>query len=374
MRWLLYNLTSTTQSGGVESSSWNIAQELLARGHEVTLVGGASARPLPAEAKGVRVAAFHFRPRQAFPDLGSRARKLLERLSLAQRAVPFLRQNGDRLLIFKPYDLAPALWAARGGRMRLGFLAGGSEFFPGYAFLARRLDYFAAVSAFTAGQIEKATGLKPQVNHLGVDLRRFHPQEPDWDLGRSLGLQPEDEVLVSAVRLVPLKGMQDALAALARLAPGRPRLKLAVAGEGDYAEKLAAQASELGLAERLILAGFVPQERLAAFYALGKVAVFPSQGEEALGLSAAEAMACGLPLAASRLGGLPEVVGDEAGLLTPPKDPDSLAKALAGLLDDESGRKAMGRAGRRRVEARFTWPACVDRLEAGIAGPGGKGV
>ncbi len=368
MRWVFYNLTSTTQSGGVETTTWLLARELLARGHEVTVVGGRSSRPLPPEAEGVQVVTFPYRPRQAFPDLGSRARKLLERLSLARRALPFLRGAGERLVVFKPYDLGPALWAARGREVRVGFLSGGTEFFPGYAALARRVHYFAAVSRFTAGQIERATGLRPRVNHLGVDTESFRPLEPDWDLGRSLGLEPGDEVMVSAVRLVPLKGLQHALAALARLAPSRPRLKLAVAGEGPYAEVLAGQARELGLADRLVLAGLLPHSRLASFYALGQVAVFPSQGEEALGLSAAEAMACGLPVVASDLGGLPEVVGAEAGVLVPCKDPEALARALAGLLDDEARRKAMGRCGRRRVEEHFTWPACAARLEAGLDG------
>jgi glycosyltransferase involved in cell wall biosynthesis len=373
MRWVLYNLTSTTQSGGVETSTWNLARGLMAQGHEVTLAGGQSERPLPAQAEGVKVVWFPFRPRESFPNLGSRARKFMERLSMARRAIPFLRANSDCLLIFKPYDLGPALWAARGSGIRVGFMAGGSEFYPGYAALAKRVDYFAAVSHFTAGQIERATGLKPLVNHLGVDLDCFRPLEPDWQWGRSLGLTPEDEVLASAVRLVPLKGMQHALAALAQLMESRPRLKLAIAGEGPYADSLKLQAESLGVADRLVLAGFMPQADLPRLYALAKAAVFPSQGEEALGLSAAEAMACGLPVVASDLGGLPEVVPLEAGLLTPPKNPQALAGALASLLDDEPRRKAMGQAGRDWVRAEFSWPACVERLEAGMLGANEQG-
>jgi glycosyltransferase involved in cell wall biosynthesis len=372
MRWVLYNLTSTTQSGGVETSSWCLARELLLGGHDVTLVGGTSTRRLPEEANGIRVASFPFRPRESFPNLGSRARKLMERLSMAQRAVAYLRANADCLLIFKPYDLGPALMAARGRQMRVGFMAGGSEFYPGYKALAKRLHYFAAVSHFTAKQIQDATGLKPQVNHLGVDLGRFQPLEPDWELGRSLGLEPGDEVMLSAVRLVSLKGMQHALAAVDLLAEARPRLKLVIAGEGPYAEELKSQADKLSLSDRLVLAGFIPQSQLAKFYSLGKVAVFPSQGEEALGLSAAEAMACGLPVVASRLGGLPEVVGEDAGVLIPPKNPEALAEALAKLLDDETGCLAMGKAGRAKVEAGFSWPACAARLEAGMMGLGGE--
>jgi glycosyltransferase involved in cell wall biosynthesis len=203
-----------------------------------------------------------------------------------------------------------------------------------------------------------------------VDLDCFQPLEPDWEWGSSLGLKLGDEVIASAVRLVPLKGMQHALAALAQLAASRPRLKLAIAGEGPYAGELKLQAQSLGLADRLILAGFMPQADLARFYAMARVAVFPSQGEEALGLSVAEAMACGLPVVASDLGGLPEVVSPEAGLLTPPKNPQALADALASLLDDESRREDMGRAGQAWVGAEFSWSACVESLETGMLGAG----
>ncbi|CAO0823270.1 hypothetical protein DFAR_3610017 [Desulfarculales bacterium] len=114
MKWVLYNLTTTTQGGGVEMSVWSLGKELALRGHEVTIIGGQSRRPLPAEAAGLQVLTFGFTPRERFVDLGTRARKLMERLSFARQALPGLRGGGfERLLIFKSYDLAPALWAAR---------------------------------------------------------------------------------------------------------------------------------------------------------------------------------------------------------------------------------------------------------------------
>ncbi|MBI5523085.1 MAG: glycosyltransferase family 4 protein [Desulfarculus sp.] len=367
MRWALYNLTTTTQGGGVEMSVWALGRELARRGHEVTIMGGQSKRPLPALAQGLGVRAFAFTPRERFPDLGTRARKLMERLSFARQALPDLRAGGfERLLIFKSYDLAPALWAARGRGMRVGFLSGGSEFYPGYATLARRLDYLGAVSAFTAGQMHMATGLTPLVNHLGVDFSLFRPAEPDPELAQACGMEPGDETLVAAVRLVALKGVQRAINALAILRDRRPHLKLLVAGEGPYRQELERRAQQAGVAGRVRLLGFLPPERLAGFYALGRVAVFPSMGEEALGLSIAEAMACGLPVVASRLGGVPEVVAD-CGLLVPPKDDQALAQALEGLLDDPARRADLAARGRERVAREFTWPACVARLEEGLS-------
>jgi glycosyltransferase involved in cell wall biosynthesis len=209
-------------------------------------------------------------------------------------------------------------------------------------------------------------GRAPQVNHLGVDGEVFRPAAPDAELAARAGIEPGDEVLVSAVRLVGLKGVQRVIRAVAALAPARPRLKYLVAGEGPYRPELERLIAASGLSTRVSLLGFLPQERLAGFYALGSLAVFPSTGEEALGLSIAEAMACGLPVLASRLGGVPEVVGED-GALVPPGDDQALAIAIAGLLDDPARRADLAQRGRARVLKEFSWSACAERLERGLA-------
>lgn len=367
MNWALYNLTTTTQGGGVEMSVWAIARELARRGHGVTILGGRGQRPLPSAVPGVEVRLYPFTPREKFPDLGSRARKLMERLSFARRAVGGLLELApQRILAFKSYDLAPVLWAGRRCGARIGFLSGGGEIYPGFASLARRLDYLAAVSAFNARQLAQASGVEPRVNHLGVDLERFAPAAPDPELARRAGLAPGQPAVVCAVRLVALKGVQRLINALAILERRHPDLRLLVAGEGPYRDQLLDRARAAGVAQRVNLLGFVPQERLAGFYALGRLAAFPSMGEEALGLAIAEAMACGLPVVASDLGGVPEVVGD-CGLLVPAKDDQALAAAIDALLGDSARREDLSRRGRERVGRLFSWSACVDRLEEGLA-------
>lgn len=371
MNWALYNLTSTIKSGGVETTVWNIAHELKERGHHVSVIAGQTSRPLPEVAGELKVMTFPFCPREEYPNLGTRARKFLERLSFARRAIPAIsREEYDRLVVFKPYDLAPSLWVGRRNGTKIGYLSCGTEFYPGFGLLAGRLDYLGAISAFNAGQVEKVSGLKVKVNHLGVSREIFRPADPDTELAARLGIEPGDEVLVSAVRLVPLKGQQFALEALARLSAKRPRLKLLVAGEGPYKQYLEGKAKELGLGGRVHFVGFRPPSELASFYALGRAAVFPSQGEEALGLSIAEAMACGLPVVASRLGGIPEVVGEDAGVLVPPKDVDALTGAIDTLLDQPKRQRTMAAEGERRVAELFTWAGCAGRLERGLAGKG----
>lgn len=365
MKWALYNLTSTTQSGGVETGVWRLANALARMGHEVDIIGGTASIDLPDFERGVRVLQFAYRSRDSFPDLGSRARKFMERLSFARKAGEALRGGYDRVILFKTYDIGPVLWALRKDKAKVGYLSGGTEYYPGYAFLAKRLDYLACVSRFNAGQMTKATGLKPLVNYLGVDTGCFYSAEPDREIARDAGLQQGDEVIVTAVRLVALKGVQRAIQAMALLAEKRPSLRMLVAGQGPYKPELEKEAKRLGLQRRVHFTGLMPQERLAGFYALGHLAVYPSLGEEALGLSPAEAMACGVPVIASDLGGLPEVVGD-CGILVGQRDVQSLAMSMEKLLDDRELCTRMIECGKARVTQNFTWQACAQRMIDGF--------
>src|SRR5437763_1359877 len=92
------------------------------------------------------------------------------------------------------------------------------------------------------------------------------------------------------------------------------------------------------------------------------VLVFPTIAQEALGRTAVEAMAAGLPVVASRIGGLPFTVAEGAtGLLCEPGEPDDLARKLEILLDDPELRWRLGQAGRRRFEEHYAWPVIIDR-------------
>src|SRR5262249_21761561 len=117
---------------------------------------------------------------------------------------------------------------------------------------------------------------------------------------------------------------------------------------------------ELGLAEHVHFVGRVEDERLLDYYAAADVFVLPSSSE-AQGIVALEAMACGLPVVATAVGGLLGTIDDgETGLLVPPGDVDALATALVGLLRDAPARMALGAAARRTVEREFAWSNAVE--------------
>ena len=125
---------------------------------------------------------------------------------------------------------------------------------------------------------------------------------------------------------------------------------------------LRCQAASYG--DRVVLAGVVPNHDLPLYYALADVLVAPSL-LEAFGLPAVEATASCLPVVASATGGLLDtVVPGETGLLVPPGDAVALARAIEEVLADSARASALGRAGRERVAARFTWDRIAETLAA----------
>lgn len=118
-------------------------------------------------------------------------------------------------------------------------------------------------------------------------------------------------------------------------------------------------ARDLGLEERVTFTGFVPDDDLAALYNTSTLLVLPSF-EEGFGLPVVEAMACGLPVAISNRGSLPEVAG-EAGLLFSPDDPEEIAAALERMLNDGDLRRRLRSEGLRRSEA-YTWKSASRQL------------
>jgi D-inositol-3-phosphate glycosyltransferase len=124
-----------------------------------------------------------------------------------------------------------------------------------------------------------------------------------------------------------------------------------------------AHVSEAGLASRVHLTGFIPEDRiLAAAFQEARVFALPSE-YEAFGLVLLEAMAQGTPVIASRVGGIPEFVPDPAaGRLVPPDNAPALAEALLAVWDDKPMRRRMGEFGRTQVVPRYSWDRVVDRL------------
>jgi glycosyltransferase involved in cell wall biosynthesis len=169
-------------------------------------------------------------------------------------------------------------------------------------------------------------------------------------------------------RLRVRKGLEVLLAALAALRQrGGPAPPLLVAGDGEHRSALEARAVALGLGEAVTFLGRRDAAEVRALLAGARALVVPSI-YEGMPLVVLEAMEAGLPVVASRVSGLPEVVLDgETGWLVPAEDPAALATALAEVLDDPQEAARRGAAGRRRVEEHFRPRHAAERWLAAVA-------
>ena len=191
----------------------------------------------------------------------------------------------------------------------------------------------------------------------GVNLGLFQPIEKE-EARRQLGLREDDKILLFVGRIEPLKGVDILLGAAAQLESESDCFVLIVGGDDSTRdgemEHLRDLASQLGIAERVSFMGAVDHERLPLFYNAADVCVVPSF-YESFGLVALEAMACGTPVVASRVGGLSVAVRDsETGYLIPWRCPEPFAERLELLLGNEELRNRFGQAAREEVE-RFRW-------------------
>jgi len=203
---------------------------------------------------------------------------------------------------------------------------------------------------------------KIRVHRAGIPLERFPfaqryvPEDGGWRL-------------LQACRLIPKKGVETTLRAFARFLEQQPGAKLTVAGDGPLADSLRKLAEELGISARVSFPGFVSQAKLRDLLYHSHVFLHPSvtgpDGDrEGVPNAILEAMASGLPVVATRHGGIPEAVEHgETGLLVAERADEALATELLGLAADAGGYAAMGAMAGRSVAAKWEVQAQARVLE-----------
>lgn len=203
-------------------------------------------------------------------------------------------------------------------------------------------------------QASQPPELKKFVVHNPVDLARFAQGRALRD---ELGIAAGTIVVSFVGQIRDIKGVQDFIA-MARLIDD-PNLVFLIAGECRNPRVFAGAYSEDDLRtmidgdERIRYVGYI--DRVEDVYATSDVVVVPSRWQEPLGLIAIEAAACGKPVVATRVGGLPEIIEDgRTGFLVDPQAPDALARRVIAFANDAALRCNMGTAGRKRVERLFS--------------------
>ena len=224
--------------------------------------------------------------------------------------------------------------------------------------IAKRANGIITASDHERLLLERYYGARDSRMHTiacGVDLELFRPL--DKELARQgLGLDPSHPVVLWVGRLEKLKGVDILVGALAQLE--RRDFTLLIVGGDDRSHglrhELESQAAALGISANIRFEGAVAHDRLPLYYSASDVCVVPSY-YESFGLVAVEAMACGTPVVASRVGGLVSTVQDGvSGYLIPWRCPEPFAEKLEVLLNNPELRDNFGRAARKSVE-RFRW-------------------
>ena len=227
--------------------------------------------------------------------------------------------------------------------------------------VASLADVHVAISAGLARYLAESEGFDAatfEVVHYGIEAGSEPPPLPGAPRLAIVG------------RLIPIKGHDVLLRAVARARERLPGLTLEIAGDGELEQELRATAIRLGLDDAVTFLGRVAP--VDPVLERAEVVVVPSFGE-GFGMVALEAMERGRPVIASAVGGLPEIVDEgRTGLLVPPGDVEALVRAIAELADDPARAAGMGQAGRARALDGFSQERCTERIavlyETALAG------
>jgi phosphatidylinositol alpha-1,6-mannosyltransferase len=235
----------------------------------------------------------------------------------------------------------------------------------------RRTSGVVAAGTYPARKVEHTArrSLRGVIVQPGVDVERFRPIAGDEDraaIRASFGLAPDRPLVLGVSRLVPRKGFDVLIDALARLDAD---VVLALAGAGRDRTRLGTRATRRGVADRVTFLGRVPDEQLPALYRAADVFAMPCRERwggleaEGFGIVFLEAAASGLPVVAGRSGGAHEAVDDGVtGRVVEPRSAAEVAGALADVLGDARARHTMGAAGRRRAVEHFSYDLLAARL------------
>lgn len=371
--------------GGGEKHTRSLALGLAHRGFGVQVITRRSSEDLPALEADGSVAIHRVGP--PGKGRGKKFAMIPGALGLARRLAresDVLMNGGTRVLalparaaiigtrcalVLRPelngeLDGSLALWGRKPSALERSLARAAARLRNG---LLRRTGAVVAISEAIAREAVDSGFPAAKVHRIphGIDMSEYAPVSALGKASRqsALGL-PTDRVLIAYTgRLIEGKGLETLFAAMRSLAD-LPSWHLVLVGSGrgqviSVEEKLRKDAEEGSLRGRVTFTGRV--DNVAACLQASDIFAFPTL-DEALGMSAVEAQACGLPAVASRTGGVPDVVEDGVtGILVPPGESGPLAEALRALLSDPERRARLAEAARARMMERFAYDTMVTR-------------
>jgi len=362
--------------GGVNQVVTNLALQMRDAGQFEPLVLMADwAAPVPVfeEINGVRTVRWRVRPYQGAMGVKARLAYILWELGFRKRFARFCREHDVQAVnVHYPGGMAFTLERVlKATKSRAPFLLSfhGSDVSnlanssasekDAWRGLVRNSDAVVTCSLELAKRVETALAMavRYHVIYNGVDADKFAG-------GAGAQVAEENSVILHVGKFDYNKGQDVLIEAFARIAADFPGTILHLVGSsGSQLDNLRLLAANLGLAERVRFFIDIPFAQIPEYFAEASVFAFPSR-QEAFGLVLLEAGTCKLPVVASRVGGIPELIHDQlTGLLVEPDDVASLAQALRTLLGDPAFAHQLGRRLSKRVAADFSWENTRDRYE-----------
>ncbi len=372
-RILLLNYEFPPMGGGAGNASAQIAKALVRQGYAVdVLTSGIHGQPEHEVIEGVHIYRVPSK-RKSIHDCGFRGA-----WSYVFSAMPVLK----KLLKQNHYDALHYFFGLPTGLLSIGVPEArkipsvislrGSDV-PGYDPYNRMLTWaHRLLKPLTRTIWKKADAVVALSQSLHDQAKLTLPSKPievisnaiDTDLFTPTHHQRDttDIHLLIVARLIPRKGITDLLQAIALLK--NPNIHLTIQGTGPYSETLEALAIRLGIQDQITFAGFQPRHLLPKTYQQADIFILPSYAESC-GLALLEAMACGLPVIISRIGGMVEHVEHEKnGLIIPPKDPQALALAIEKLINNPELCTTLSQNNVNKIGADYTWDAVSQKYAA----------
>ena len=230
--------------------------------------------------------------------------------------------------------------------------------------MLKRARKIIAVSHFTKWELTnyyKIPERKIRVIHNGVDINKFQPAPDKRKVKAELGLNPDDLAIVSVGRLYARKGLFTLIECMPAVTKRFPNAKFIISGKGqsDEMHKLNAYAEKLGVKDSIVFTGYYPDKKLPKLYQAADVFAF-STFYEHHPFAVLEAMATGLPIVTTTVGGIPETIDSgKNGFLVQPFNANQFADRILYLLEHPAEAAEMGAKARKTVEERFDWRIVV---------------
>lgn len=366
---LLVTTMFPPHAGGVETYVLNLANVLSGRGKWRVVVVSSAERGHPAgcvDQGDVRIYRLRYQVRLSNSRFGLRWRRHLQRiireeapvLINAHAPVPSLADLAASVARDIPLVVTYHMGTMHKGRMPADALIAFYERVLCPRML-RRADWIITSSDFVREGHLRSFGAKCSTVSPGVDIDLFTP---------AAQREPNAVLFVGSLnRSDPHKGLDSLLQAVARLIPTHPELRLRVVGSGSGRQQYEALAGALGLDGHVSFRGQLSGQELVDAYRAATALALPTRNDS-FPLVLLEAMACGVPVVSTTVGGIPAIVDDTVtGFLIQPDDVPALAEFLARVLDDDDLAARLGRAGRDKVASTLSCDLQVDRTEAVFA-------